>query len=135
MTTQGAVVWLLAERFQVLEHAAEAAGACLLMLERLLFRLDTLSRGPCLLRLEGRWVVRSLQEAVDVQVQAALLLDGVGEVCHALAVGISVAVYLELRSLCMILRCKCLDLIEIGRNQTIESVVSIESVVCNLTVI
>ena len=68
MAAQGTIVWLLAERFQVLEHAAEATGACLLMLERLLFWLGTLGRGPCLLRLEGRRVVRSLQEAVDIQI-------------------------------------------------------------------
>ena len=78
----------------MLEHAAEAAGACLLMLERLQFWRDTLSRGPCPLRLEGRRVVRSLQEAVDIQIQAALLFDGVGEVCYALAMGISVTVHL-----------------------------------------
>lgn len=37
--------------------------------------------------------------------------------------GISVTVHLELRSMCLILRCKRIDLIEIGRKQTIESVV------------
>ena len=85
MATQRAVIWLLAERLQVLQYAAEAARICLLMLESLLFRLDTLSRGPCPLRLERWRLVRSLQEAVNVQVEAALLLDGVGKASHALA--------------------------------------------------